>query len=48
MDDGSGDREKSLAEQLDLMTQMAQELDNKHRDLEEKQQHLKIEYVSQE
>ena len=30
------------------MTQMAQELDNKHRDLEEKQKHLKIEYVSQE
>lgn len=30
------------------MTHMAQELDNRHRDLEERSQQLKIEYISQE
>ena len=30
------------------MTHMAQELDKEHRKLEEQQQHLKIEYSSQE
>ena len=41
-------REKTLSEQLELMTHMAQELDKEHRRLQEQQQHLKIEYSSQE
>ena len=41
-------REQTLNEQLELMTHMAQELDREHRRLQEQEQHLKIEFSSQE
>ena len=44
--DNQADREKTLGEQLELMTVMAQELDAKHRILEDREQALKIEFAS--
>ena len=44
--ENQGDREKTLGEQLELMTVMAQELDAKHRILEDREQELKIEFAS--
>ena len=40
-------REKSLNEQLELMTKMAQDLDKEHRKLTNQERRLKIEYSSQ-
>lgn len=41
-------REKTLNEQLELITKMAQDLDKEHRKLKNQEQRLKIQYSSQE